>query len=79
VVTADTPAARELLTDGADAVLVPPGDPAALAAAVRRIAADARLAARLADAGRVTFEDRASEDVLGARWRWLLERAVAGG
>jgi glycosyltransferase involved in cell wall biosynthesis len=79
VVTADTPAARELLTDGGDALLVPPGDPAALAAAVRRIAADARLAARIADAGRVTFEDRASEDVLGALWRSLLERAVAGG
>ena len=28
VITADTPAARELLTDGADALLVPPGDPA---------------------------------------------------
>ena len=31
LVTADTPAARELLTDGESALLVPPGDPDALA------------------------------------------------
>jgi len=52
VVTADTPAARELLTDGADAILVPPGDAQALAGAVRRLAADAALAERVARAGR---------------------------
>ena len=33
LVTADTPAARELLADGESALLVPPGDPEALAAA----------------------------------------------
>ena len=77
VVTADTPAARELLTDGADAMLVPAGDPHALAEAVRRVAADDALAQRVARAGRETFEARASEDVLGARWRSLLERAAA--
>ena len=31
LVTADTPAARELLQDGESALLVPPGDPEALA------------------------------------------------
>jgi glycosyltransferase involved in cell wall biosynthesis len=77
VITADTPAARELLTDGLDAILVPPGEPEALADAVRRIAADHGLAARLAEAGRDTYELKASEEVLGARWRALLERAVA--
>ena len=77
VVTADTPAVRELLTDGADAILVPPGDPQALAGAVRRLAADDALAERVARAGRETFEAHASEDVLGARWRSLLERAAA--
>ena len=44
--------------------------------AVRRVAADAELAGRLAAAGRETFEERASEDVLGERWRSLLERVV---
>jgi len=76
VITADTPAARELLTDGLDALLVPPGDPRALADAVRRVAGDDALARGLAQAGRETFEARASEDVLGARWRSLLERAA---
>jgi glycosyltransferase involved in cell wall biosynthesis len=37
VVTQDSPAARELLTDGGDALLVPAGDAGALAAALRRL------------------------------------------
>ena len=78
VITADTPATRELLTGGTDALLVPPGDAGALAAAVRSLASDTALAARLAEAGRATYENRASEEVLGTRWRTLLERAVAG-
>jgi glycosyltransferase involved in cell wall biosynthesis len=73
LVTADTPAARELFTDDVDALLVPPGDPAAVAGAVRQIASDQALARRLAGAGRETYEARASEEVLGARWRGLLE------
>jgi glycosyltransferase involved in cell wall biosynthesis len=79
VITADTPAARELLTDGSDALLVPPGDPAALAEAVRRVAASDELAARLAEGGRATYEGQASEEVLGARWRALLEHALPAG
>jgi glycosyltransferase involved in cell wall biosynthesis len=77
LVTADTPAARELLTDGADALLVPPGDPAALAAAVSRLAADPSFAHGLGEAGRATYEAQASEPVLGARWRGVLERAIS--
>ena len=41
VVTADTPAARELLRNGESALLVPPGDPAG-AASTRSAAVDAR-------------------------------------
>ena len=52
LVTADTPAARELLVDGESALLVPPGDPEALAAALRRLAGDPELARRLARGGR---------------------------
>jgi glycosyltransferase involved in cell wall biosynthesis len=72
VVTADTPAARELLVDGESALLVPPGDPEALAEALGRLA-DAELAARIAAGGRATYEEHASEEVLGQRWRGLLE------
>lgn len=72
LVTAGTPAARELLTDGLDALLVRPGDAPALAAAVRRIAADRGLAKALSEGGRTTYEARANEEVLGERWRTLL-------
>jgi glycosyltransferase involved in cell wall biosynthesis len=77
LVTADTPAARELLTDGENVLLVPPADATALAAAIRRLAGDPALARRLADAGRATYEARASEEVLGAQWRELLESLLA--
>nr|MDQ3823742.1 glycosyltransferase [Actinomycetota bacterium] len=73
LVTADTPAARELLVDGESALLVRPGDPAALSAAVRRLAGDPGLAEHLSGGGLYTFQERASERVLGARWRALLE------
>ena len=77
VITADTSGARELLTDGVDALLVPPGDPAALAVAVRRLAADGDLAERLGAAGAQVYRERVSQAVLGARWRSLLEELVA--
>jgi glycosyltransferase involved in cell wall biosynthesis len=72
LVTADTPAARELLVHEESALLVPPGDPEALAAAVRRLAEDGSLAQRVADGGRAAYEAAASEPVLGARWRALI-------
>jgi len=77
LVTADTPAARELLVDGESALLVPAGDPAALAAAVRRLASDPELARRIGEGGLAAYRAHASEEVLGLRWRSLLERLVA--
>lgn len=76
VITADTPAARELLEPEASALLVPPGDPEALAAAARRLAADEALARRIGSAGRAAYDRHASEAVLGRRWRELLEGLV---
>jgi glycosyltransferase involved in cell wall biosynthesis len=73
LVTADSPAARELLVDGESALLVAPGDPDALATAVRRLADDAELARRIGAGGRAAYERSASEDVLGLRWRGLIE------
>lgn len=74
LVTADTPAARELLADGDNALLVPPGDAEALAGAVRRLAGEPDLTQRIAAAGRATYERHASEAVLGRRWRDIIER-----
>jgi glycosyltransferase involved in cell wall biosynthesis len=72
VLTADTPAARELLADGESALLVPPSDPAAIAAAMRRLAEDGELRARIADGGHRAYREQASEQVLGERWRRIL-------
>jgi glycosyltransferase involved in cell wall biosynthesis len=76
LVTADTPAARELLVDGESALLVPPGNPAALAEALHRLAAHAELRESLSIAGRAAYEQRASEAVLGARWHGIIERLL---
>lgn len=76
VVTADTPATRELFVDGESALLVPAGDAHALAGAVRRLQSDDALRRRIAAGGRAAYERCASEAVLGARWRGILERAM---
>ena len=76
LVTADTPAARELLADGETAVLVPPGDAEALAAALRMLAAAPERARQIADAGGSVYREHASEEALGRRWRSLLEALV---
>ncbi len=77
LVTGDTPAARELLRDGESALLVPPGDPEALVAAVRRLAGDPELARTIGAGGLSAYREQASEAVLGARWLGLVERLVA--
>jgi len=73
LITADTPAASELLVDGESALLVPPGDGGALATAIRSLAEDAELARRIAAGGRAAYERSSSEAVLGRRWRSLIE------
>ena len=52
VVASDIPGYDEVITDGVDGLLVPPGDPDALAAAAGGVLDDAELAERLATAGR---------------------------
>jgi glycosyltransferase involved in cell wall biosynthesis len=73
LVTGDTPAARELLHDGESALLVPAGDPEALAATLRRLASDSDLARALSSGGLAAYRAHASEEVLGARWRGFVE------
>jgi glycosyltransferase involved in cell wall biosynthesis len=76
LVTADTPAARELLVDGESALLVPAGDPEALAAALRRLADEPELRRQLGAGGHAVYRERASEEVLGRRWLEILERVA---
>jgi glycosyltransferase involved in cell wall biosynthesis len=58
VIAPDQPNLREVLTDGRDALLVPPGDGEALAEALERLALTQGLGARLGAAARRTVEDR---------------------
>jgi glycosyltransferase involved in cell wall biosynthesis len=74
VITANTPAIHEL---GDDALLlVPPGDAQALADAVRLLARDGALRAKLSAVGLTAYSERASEAILGARWRALIEELL---
>jgi glycosyltransferase involved in cell wall biosynthesis len=76
LVTADTPAARELLVHGESALLVPPGDAEALAGAIRSVLDDTGLARRIGAGGRAAYEAKASEAVLGHLWREIIERLL---
>ena len=75
LITADTVAARELLVEGRDSLLVE-REPDALAEAIAALRDDAQLAERIGAGGRATFEREASEAVLGVRWRDAIERAI---
>lgn len=57
IVASDISGYRDVARDGREALLVPPGDPAALAAAVERLLADPALAKSLGDAGTVRARD----------------------
>jgi glycosyltransferase involved in cell wall biosynthesis len=67
IVTADTPAMRELLRDGESALLVPAGDAAALAAAMIRLCGDAKLRERLGANARSRFEEQGAPQRVARR------------
>ncbi|HYH78961.1 MAG TPA: glycosyltransferase family 4 protein [Longimicrobium sp.] len=70
--------AAEIVDDGVDALAVPPDDPEALAAAIRRLVEDAALRARLAAAGRAKAGRRFDRARLAAEVAPVY-RALAGG
>ena len=67
---------RELVTDGENALVVPPDDAQALAGALRRVLEDRVLAARLGEAGR-RVPGAGSEDELISSFLALYEKLVA--
>jgi glycosyltransferase involved in cell wall biosynthesis/SAM-dependent methyltransferase len=91
VLTADSPACRELLPEGPEGPSVwslPPEDPAALAAAIEHLADRPALRAQLAQAGQATWDARFAPEPLGRLLRdglaELIERegrrsAASGG
>ncbi len=68
IVASDLPALREVLVDGENALLVPPGGPRALAHAISRLLADPLLADRL--------RGRAFQDVRAYTWDRRAERII---
>jgi glycosyltransferase involved in cell wall biosynthesis len=76
VVAAAVRGVRELLDDGENALLVPPDDPQALAAAVRRVLDDRALAGRLVQAGRAVAA-RHSDEAMVQRYLALYDEVRA--
>ncbi len=74
IVTADSPAVREVLRDGHTALLVPPADPAALAAALARLAGDRALRERLGEAARAAYLERGTPRAVATHLRDALDR-----
>ncbi len=77
VVATDVGAVRELVADGETALLVPPGRPTALAAAIERLLTDDALRARLGAAGRERALRDFGLDRLAALHESAYEKAVA--
>ncbi|MCJ2015424.1 glycosyltransferase [Methylobacterium sp. J-076] len=76
--TTDVPGCRALVRDGAEGLIVPPGDADALAAALVRLAADPAMVARMGAAARARIEaggftEAAVTDATCRLWRDLLE------
>ncbi|MBE7244684.1 MAG: glycosyltransferase family 4 protein [Actinomycetospora chiangmaiensis] len=76
--TTDVPGCRDLVRDGGEGLVVPPGDAEALAQALGRLAADPALVARMGAAARTRIEtggytEAAVTDATGRLWRELLD------
>lgn len=76
VVVSDLPGLNEAVTNNETGVVVPPDDPAALAGALARLAAEPELRARLGAAARERAQQYSVEAV-GAGYRALLDEVVA--
>ena len=67
----------EVITHGVDGLLVPPGDPAALATAIARLLADPRLRQRIGEAGYRTVAERFSIDAQVRRIEAVYDEELA--
>jgi glycosyltransferase involved in cell wall biosynthesis len=67
---------REILTDGVEGLLVPPGDPLALAGALERLGRDAGLRAAMGARGRARVEERFSLAAMTAAYVELYDKLM---
>jgi len=76
VITADTPAIRELLTHGKDVFLCNAADPSHLAQAIRTLLTDEDLRKKIAANGHQTFVNRCTPKVIGHEIAILCEEIL---
>lgn len=74
IVASDVPGCREVVDPGVNGILVPPKHPVALAAALRKLLADATLRRSMGDAGRRKVEREFSEEQVAAQTLALYRR-----
>lgn len=79
LVTADTKAAREVLADGESALLVKPGSPDLLAAALLRLRDDPALRERLGRGARAAFDATASAEAAAFEIQVAIEGLLPDG
>ena len=77
VVASDVGGIPEVVTDGVDGRLVPPGDPVALAGAIVELLRDPDLRRRLGDAGHATVAERFSIDAQVRRIQAVYDEELA--
>jgi len=78
IVASDVPAIREVVDEGANARLVPPADPPALAEALARLLGDARLRSSYGERSREIFLERFTLERSAEAMLALYQRVVAG-
>lgn len=79
LLAADVPGMRDTVEGERHALLVPPQDPAALAAGIRQLRGNPAFAAQLAGAGRALVAERYSLDAAARRTEALYARLLNGG
>jgi len=78
LVATDVPGCRALVRDGENGLLVPPRDPAALADAIDRLAADGNLRRAFGTAARADVEARLSQERIAEAVQALYRRLMNG-
>ena len=76
IVASDVGGIPEIITHGANGLLVPPGDPQALAQAIQKLIEDPRMARRLGDAASQAAFERFSAEAMAERYMQLYERLL---
>ena len=66
IVASDVPGCREVARPGVNALLVPPGNPEALAEAISQLSCNKELRRRFGEAGRRLVENEYSADRVGS-------------